>query len=260
MKAIVASEKDTAGMNIYDHLLEEGFESTEKKWQGKTIFQREEWMLIQTESNIIHAEEIGELATEEIIFISRHSSEKGKPSLTTHYPGNFGANDYGGREGELCWAQAERMKNIYLEMLNPPFQHDVSLEVTHHGPLISQPCLFVELGSTEEHWENQEAAKYLAKSIIKGIGKDTGKYETAIGIGGNHYAAKFSEVEKDQKTALGHMLPKYAQKYLDKEMVNQMIKRTLPKPNKVVLDKKGVRKQSKVREMLEETGLEVILA
>ncbi len=258
MKAIVASEKDTAGKNIFNQLTEQGFQPTDKKWQGKTTYKRKNWILVKTESDIVHADEVNELDADEIIFISRHSSQKGTPTLTTHYPGNFGPNDHGGAHGELCYAPAERMKNIYLEIINPPFQHDVSLEVTHHGPSISKPCLFVELGSTEEQWKNQEAADYLATSLIRGIDKETPKRETAIGIGGNHYAPKFSELEQKEEVAMGHIIPKYAQSYLNKKMVEQMIEKTIPKPSKAIIDKKGTKKQSKVTRMLEKTGLEVM--
>lgn len=259
MKAIVASEQDKAGMNIHSHLLDKGFESTKSKWQGKTISRKGEWLLVKTESRIIYADEVKGLDADEIIFISKHSSESGKPTLTTHLPGNFGTADYGGEPGELCKGRADRMKEIYSHLVDPPFDYSVSLEVTHHGPFIPQPCMFVELGSTEEQWGNQEAAEYIADAVVKGIDREPQEVETGIGIGGNHYAPKFTEVEENREISMGHMVPKYAQNNLDEEMVEQMISKTSPEPEKIFIDKKGTRGQSKVREMLEEFDKEVIL-
>lgn len=264
MKAIVVSEKDKAGKNIYNHLLEKGFGSKKGKWQGKTVYKEGNWLLVLTESRIIYAKEADSLNADEIIFASRHSSEAGKPTLTTHPPGNFGPADYGGEPGKLCRVDAERMKKLHSHLLNPPFEYNVSLEVTHHGPFIRQPCCFIELGSTEKQWGNQEAGEYIAEAIMKTIKNDEEKddekkIETAIGIGGNHYARKFNDVQRKENIAMGHMIPRYAQKHLDKEIVQQMIDKTHPEPSKIYIDKKGTRKQAKVRKMLQKFDKEVIL-
>jgi len=261
MKAIVVSEKDKAGKNIYNHLLEKGFGSTSGKWQGKTVHKEEEWLLVRTESTIIHADEVKNLNADEVIFASKHSSEKGKPTLTTHPPGNFGPADYGGEPGELCQVNARRMNSLFSHLLNPGFEYNVSLEVTHHGPYIPQPCCFIELGSTEKQWENQEAADYIAEAIMKTIKKqgEKSEIETAIGIGGNHYARKFNKIQREKGIAMGHMIPRYAQEHLDREVVEKMIEKTVPEPSKIYIDKKGTRKQSKVREMLNEFDKEIIL-
>ncbi len=260
MKAIVVSEKDKAGKNIYKHLLDKGFGSTQGKWQGKTVHKEGKWLLVRTESRIIHADEVDNLDADEIIFASKHSSESGKPTLTTHAPGNFGPADYGGEPGKLCQVNANRMNELHSHLLEPTFEYNVSLEVTHHGPLIRQPCCFIELGSIEKHWGNQEAGEYIAEAVIKTIRKKekNEKLETAIGIGGNHYARKFNEIQRRENEAMGHIIPRYAQKHLDRDMVQQMIKKTHPKPDKIYIDKKGTKKQSKVREMLEEFDEEVI--
>jgi len=262
MKAIVVSEKDPAGKNIYEHLLEKGFDSTSGKWQGKTVYKERNWLLVLTDSRIIYAKEAGTLNADEIIFASKHSSESGKPTLTTHPPGNFGPADYGGEPGKLCQVNANRMNELHSHLLKPTFEYEVSLEVTHHGPYIRQPCCFIELGSTEKQWENQEAANYIAKAIMKTIKKEKNTkkdIETAIGIGGNHYAKKFNEIQEDEEIAMGHIIPRYAQKHLNKEMVQQMIEKTHPEPNRIYIDKKGTRKQAKVRKMLKDFDKEIIL-
>lgn len=256
MKAIVCSEKDPAGLNIRDRLLEKGFNDTRGKWQGKTVHREGEWLLVETESQLINAEEIGGLDAEEIIFISKHSSQSGKPTLTTHVPGNFGPADYGGSPGELCQVPARRMREVYLNLINPPSDYNVSLEVTHHGPSIPQPCFFVELGSTEKQWGDSEVGGYVAEAVISAVGQEPEQVETAIGIGGNHYAPKFSEKEKE--VAFGHIIPKYSQDNLDIAMVDQMMEKTVPRPSKIYMDRRGTRGQSEVREMLSDYNLELL--
>lgn len=259
MKAIIVSEKDLAGMSIHDELSKKGFKPTDRKWLNKTLLKKGQWFLARVESRIIYADEVADLNVDEVIFASKHSSKSGEPTLTTHAPGNFGPADYGGNPGEICYVHANRMKEIYSHLINPPFEYEVSLEVTHHGPLIPQPCVFVELGSTEKQWKNQEAAEYLAEAIIQGTKKEPKERETAIGIGGNHYAPKFTQVQEEEDTAIGHIIPRYAQDHLDRDMVQQMIEKTHPKPDKIYIDKKGTRKQAKVRKMIEGLDEEVNL-
>ncbi len=256
MKAIIASEKDPAGMNIFHSLLNKGFESTDRRWLNKTVYRKNNWLLARAESEIVYANEVADLDVDEVIFISKHASKSGEPTLTTHVPGNFGPADYGGNPGKLCSVRADRMREVHLQLLNPPFDYKVSLEVTHHGPYIPQPCFFVELGSTEEQWEQEEPGEYIAKAVNKAIEKEPREMETAIGIGGNHYAPKFSEAEED--IAIGHIIPRYAQDHLDKDMVEQMIEKTLPEPSKILIDKKGTKQQSKVREMLSEYEVDLL--
>ena len=41
-------------------------------------------------------------------------------------------------------------------------EFEVTLETTHHGPLLDTPTLFIEIGSTEEHWGRTDAAEVWA--------------------------------------------------------------------------------------------------
>lgn len=255
MRAIVCSTKDLAGMNMFEKFTEKGFKSTNKLWEGIPVFEKDDLILVRTNSELVFANILNDLEAEEIIFASRHKSKSGEPTLTCHFPGNFGPADLGGKEGELCKASANTLRNIYLEIIKSELDYKVSLEVTHHGPLISQPCCFVELGSSEKQWRDEIAANFLVDCILKGLEKKN-KVKTVIGIGGGHYATKFSELEKQY--AFGHILPKYAQDYLTREIVEVMIEKTIPKASKIIIDKKGTRSQSDVQKMLEEFEVELV--
>ena len=45
--------------------------------------------------------------------------------------------------------------------------HKVCFEVTHHGPYLSVPTLFVEVGSNQEEWDNIKPASVVAKSVLE---------------------------------------------------------------------------------------------
>jgi D-aminoacyl-tRNA deacylase len=247
MKAIVVSEKDLAGMTMFPFFLEQGFKQTDKISEGKPIYERGDWMLVTIQKRQVFADSLQDLDADEIVFASKHQSASADPTLTAHAPGNFGPADLGGAPKTLCKASTQTMRNIYSEIVRCDLDYKVSLEVTHHGPCIPQPCCFVELGSSEKQWHDRDAAAFLVDCIMKGIDSHD-ETPAAIGIGGNHYCATLSQYEGE--VAFGHICPKYAQKYLDAAMVQQMIDKTIPEPKKILIDKKGVATRGKLLDML----------
>ena len=61
----------------------------------------------------------------------------------------------------------------------------ITLECTHHGPFIDKPCIFIEIGSTENEWKNRKAGFIIAKTIKEIINefKENTYNEVAVGIG-----------------------------------------------------------------------------
>ena len=77
----------------------------------------------------------------------------------------------------------------------------LSLEVTHHGPVLDVPALFIEVGSTEPYWPNENAAQLLAEIITEGLSlngsnesyswSESNETEPVlITLGGGHYARR----------------------------------------------------------------------
>ena len=52
--------------------------------------------------------------------------------------------------------------------------YDITLETTHHGPVLQKPTLYVEIGSTEDRWSDRIAARVWAETITECIGLDGG--------------------------------------------------------------------------------------
>ena len=168
----------------------------------------------------------------EAIFPSRHSAKSGTPSLTLH-PIGVPQSDfdeippYGGKGGNApppspriasWWRNLTTMvRGTDLEQ-----QFDLSLEVTHHGPWINVPSIFVEVGSTEKTWGHLGAAKILAELIAKGIGLDDsieiGVWDeqensgepVIITLGGGHYSPRANKLALNKGIWIGHMLATYA--------------------------------------------------
>jgi len=168
----------------------------------------------------------------EAIFPSRHSAKSGNASLTLHPIGvpQLGANEtppYGGLSGNApppspriaSWWRHLRKSVEGTDIAN---QFDLSLEVTHHGPWLNVPSLFVEVGSTAETWGHQGAANILAELIAKGIGlygepqigvwdsKEHSGEPVIITLGGGHYSPRANKLGAIEGIWIGHMLATYA--------------------------------------------------
>jgi len=239
-KVVVTSVSNTAGMNIVGEL-------------GDIA---EVHVL---NSPIVELEGLERIKADLYIVVSTHRSEKGVPCLTAHAPGNFGKAELGGRDRELSIAPAlyiseavRKFKEI-KERENLPYE--VSLEVTHHGPSYNLPILFVEVGSSEREWRDVRAIKAAAE-VVKHLLDFEGKGEAFVGVGGPHYAPNFTKLVLAGFN-FGHICPKYAISYLDMPMFQQMIEKTFPKPEGVVIDWKGTprEKRKEVVEWADRMGI-----
>ena len=267
--AITLSTMDPAGACILEIFKKIGFTPTD----NPTILQHDGIYLLPVPNLIVPEEEYKttekypyptdydktaeKLDIDYIVVASRHWAKSGKPCYTVHPTGNFGAAMYGGNPHELQNTLANPMRNIYMELREaPPKKLEVTLEATHHSPTyFKTPMFFAEIGSRIEQWQDKTKIKYLAEAIINGI-KSKDKAPVAIGFGGGHYCPTFSE--KEEEYAFGHIAAKYTFEDLDKQLVNQMITRTLDGVEYAILDRglKG-RHKRKAIEVLEDSDLEI---
>jgi len=165
----------------------------------------------------------------EVIFPSRHAAKSGKPCLTLHPIGvpHHPLEEeppFGGQSGFApppnpriapWWRLLHQKWNVHAI---PDFS--LSLEVTHHGPILNVPALFIEVGSTEPYWPNESAAKLLAEVILEGLGLTTESSTTwqshnqgepvLVTLGGGHYAPKANKLALEPNVWLGHMLANHS--------------------------------------------------
>jgi len=249
---------DIAGTNIAKVLRKDfGFMETDEIYDDVPVCKRDDTLLVASKENITRLESFGNFDPDVCIAVSRHRSESGKPTLTTHVTGNYGNAEVGGQPGKLSIAPALYLrKSLEYLLKNQIAGYEVSLEVTHHGPTeLPFPLVYVEVGSSEEQWNDENACTVVAEVADALVSLPIEDVPTAIGFGGPHYAPNFNETTKN--IALGHIAPKYAMEYVDKAMIQQMIERTIPRPDLTVIDWKGLKgaEKQRVTGILDEIGL-----
>jgi D-aminoacyl-tRNA deacylase len=197
-----------------------------------------------------------------VLFISRHSSVSGTPTLSVHTPGNLGEAELGGLTRRVSVSPANAMRAALKAMVQfkdeMQLKYEVSYECTHHGPSLNVPAMFAELGSSPKQWNDLKAAEAVAHAAMKAISKfGESPARAVLGIGGPHYSDKFTRIALESEIAFGHIIPKYAVPYVDLEILRQCVEKTQEKVEFVVLDWKGIKGEhkSKLVEMLEEIGI-----
>jgi D-aminoacyl-tRNA deacylase len=257
MILVVASSKDTASKNIKEQMLDRyGFNETTEDFQEQTIyiaeFNGKNVKLVTLQKDCVHAQMITKSFRnpELIIFISRHSSASGTPTLSVHSPGNLGNAKVGGIPREVSVSPANAMRDALEVMMllkrEMQLDYEVSYECTHHGPSLRVPTMFAELGSSPEQWKDPEAAEAVAHATMKAV-SNFGNFpaKAVIGIGGPHYNSRFTRVALEADLAFGHIIPKYTLRSIDLEIIKQCLERTLEKVGLAVLDWKGIRGRNK---------------
>lgn len=229
---IAVSKKDKAGVNI----------STELSQFGNFSFMISDGDILYNES--LNRERISQF--DFVIFVSRHQSAKSEKTLSVHAPGNWGKAEFGGYENQVCKSSALFQKQL-LQTLNDNVakyelkDYSVTMEATHHGPLIDKPCVFIEIGSTESEWVDRRAGFVVAKTIADTIStfKENPYNEITVAVGGPHYCPGFNKIQLFSNVAISHVISQYAFP-LTSEMILEAIKKTEEEVDFVVLDWKGL--------------------
>jgi D-aminoacyl-tRNA deacylase len=197
-----------------------------------------------------------------VVFISRHSSVSGTPTLSVHTSGNLGEAELGGLTRRVSVSPANAMRDALGAMARfereMHLKYEVSYECTHHGPSLNVPAMFTELGSSPKQWNDLKAAEAVAHAAMEAISKfGQSQAEAVLGVGGPHYSQKFTRLALESRIAFGHMIPKYAVPYIDVEIFSHCVEKTLEKVKFVVLDWKGIKGEDKPKllEMLEGIGI-----
>jgi D-aminoacyl-tRNA deacylase len=231
MRLMLASEEDVAGINIRDRLVESVEWQEVARFDDRSVLQRGELLLASMSQPHLFADDVDKKFTDstglqfdELIFLSRHKAASGIPTLTVHPIGNYGKAEYGGREGQLVPSAPSTMTSLLRQLRTEaeglPFQ--ISFECTHHGPWLTTPTLFIEIGSTDKEWGHLGAAQAIARSLLNAKTDDS---PVAIGLGGGHYAPRFSEVSLTHQINFGHMVPNYALENASQEMLEATIEK-----------------------------------
>ena len=242
---IVASKLDKAGINITTQL------SQFKKNPLSSVLQKNEigFDFYLVDKEIIYTENLDLEKINKydfIIFASKHKSEKNMKAIAVHTVGNWREARFGGERGKVSKTSAVFIKHLFEKLrLNCEKSgikgYDITMEATHHGPLLEKPCVFVEIGSTETEYNDRRAGFVVAKTILEAIEnfKENPYNEVAIAIGGGHYCSNFNKIQEKSNVAISHVISSYALP-ITEEMIKEAIEKTDEEIDFALIDWKGI--------------------
>ena len=249
--ALVHSRQDPGGMNIRTEIDRLLFSPRISRFP----LEAHDLSFHETDGRLIGQDGLDRsVPAELIIFLSRHTSLDPVPVLTTHVTGNIGKAELGGRPGSLAMAAPAWMHAVLrgLSRYAPP-GYRVSYEVTHHGPSeLTTPSLFVEIGSTEKEWTDEQAGEAVARAVLEALPQDT---IPVVGIGGTHYARRETEIALQSRAAFGHIVHSRDSGLVGAEMLNLLAEKS--RARAVYIDRKALAPQEtgRISTVIREAGL-----
>ncbi|MFH0973663.1 MAG: D-aminoacyl-tRNA deacylase, partial [Candidatus Micrarchaeota archaeon] len=141
---------------------------------------------------------------------------------------------------------------------NPLEGFEAAREATHHGPFaLAIPSLFIEVGSTEAEWRNENATRLAAgcvEEVARGWSDAVGK--VAVLCGGGHYVPSYEKV-LEAGYAVSHICPKHLLDGVRTETIRAAIAATAEPVECALIDWKGcgADNRSAILRSLEEIGL-----
>ncbi len=258
---LVASKLDPASSNMTHYMIDKhGFKEHENDTYANEIA-----MLFAAEEDALMMEWLdNRFSPSCYIFLSRHRSESGIPALTCHTTGNFSnSNEMGGKSKELAYVypslQKHYLKNLFREISRIP-DYQLVIEATHHGPTsLAKPVLFIEIGSTEEQWNDQNAVSAVCDAVIDTIKNIKNYGSVGIGLGGTHYPSKFTDMLISSDYAFASVASKHSLSYVDKMMIEQMVNKSIEDVQYAFMDWKGLgEEKDRLNSIVTDLGLEVL--
>ncbi len=268
MRLLLSSLEDRASINIRDRLMEMADWTEIGTFREGPVYRRGDDVLVTIDSPHLFSDDIDAAVSQElgvqierVLFLSRHKAASGIPTLTVHPIGNYGTADFGGRPGELVPSDPRLMTALLIKLTESakglPFQ--VSFETTHHGPWMKIPTSYIEIGSGEDNWGHEGAAKAIASAVLQADPLDD---PIAIGVGGGHYAPRFSEVCLTKRISFGHMVPNYAIEKVDDAIALERMGKAAEasKAEMVYIHRKSMSRSraTELKELARSLGLEAV--
>ncbi len=192
------------------------------------------------------------------VMLSRHSSSKAVKAYTVHHTGNVGEPKLGGEPNSFSLAWPSLSCLILRKLMKARREgYDVTYEATHHGPTIPKPLVFVEIGSTEREWNDEENHERVASAVAEAL-KDYDKFQcskVALWVGGTHYAKRASK-RCLEGICISHILAKYTFNELNEDVLIKAFKSSAEAVDLVIVEKKVPRR---IKEMVAKLFDDVVL-
>ncbi len=260
MRVLVECTEDPASVNIADRLRE--LVSWEEKglFEGNRILAHEDFRLVTIEELHITNENVDKRLPpsledpEVVVFLSRHASESGTPTMSVHPIGNFADAPYGGKKGQVAPSHPSWMAGLFEALVKAdPAGYEVTYEATHHGPYVEVPTLFYELGSDEEAWNDEEAARVLAEALLDASPVSG---TPVLWVGGGHYCPQVNDAVRAGEIVPGHVIPGWAVSQGVEDGTLQEALDQIPGCEGYVLQPDATNEEAKIAERLDAWGIE----
>ena len=234
---LLASKSDTASMTLFDAIMRlKGWSEVFTRTYGDYyIHECGSVYLLLIEQIHIRADGIDSIfkkntgfSIDDVLILSRHISRSNTPAMTLHAIGIPGVLPYGeqgnsgGENGLLVppskyFASLFRRMNLLAREKKLNLDFDLTLETTHHGPILTTPTLYIEIGSTENEWSREDVADCWAEVISDVLVMFGGRStyfnpdsDVMIGFGGGHYAPRHKAVILNSDINIGHIIANYS--------------------------------------------------
>src|SRR5437899_970391 len=175
MRFLVASEGDEAGVHQQEELLRFASWTRDEPFGGRAAWRLRDMILVTIPELHLGRDHLDRdlrssfnERVDLVVYLSKHRSESGRPSLTVHPIGNPGLAEFGGQPETLVPSAARWMTAALrgLRHTGRALGYDVTFEATHHGPYLTSPTLFIEQASTEGEGEDREASRAIARAWL----------------------------------------------------------------------------------------------
>ena len=232
MRFLVASKADEASCSQMEEILQLASWVSDRPFGGEETWRHRDLRLVTIPEEHLYRDHLDrdlESAFDQpvdlVVYLSKHRSESGRPSLTVHPIGNFGSAEFGGQPGTLVPSAPHWMTAALrgLRREGRELGYEVTFEATHHGPYLTAPTFYIEQGSTEREWADREAARAIAR-VLRDLQPLSAP--VAIGLGGGHYVPRHTDIALRRQIAFGHLIPTYALEVSSSDVINQAIERT----------------------------------
>lgn len=214
-----------------------GARATGRVFEGRPVVDFGGALLASTEELHLNAEGIDArlraagVSFTEIVFLSKHRSDSGRPTLTAHPLGNFGSAEFGGAAGRLTPAPGPLLTQALRSLRDARDRHayaaEVSFEATHHGPRLETPAIFLELGSSEPQWQDPQGHRVIAEAA-RALLAPAPSWPIVVGLGGGHYAPRFTEAALTKQIHFAHLLPSHHAATADPAVLAPRIREASP--------------------------------
>ena len=261
---ILASKADSASLKLHQAVIEAHRWESASSPLGELLISTgiDAHMLLVDEIHV-RSDNIGVMHMEatnknidDIIVLSKHVSSSEVPAMTVHPIGVTTGQEMGeeGRSGGVYGTlvppnprMASFLRAIVRKGAVEPnlAKFDLTLEATHHGPVMSLPTMYVEIGSSEEEWTDSNLASIWAEIIIENLSSkapDPNK-RWMLCIGGGHYAPRHRDIVIRSNELVGHILPSYSLPDVDEEATLQNFEKVL---RAAILSMRAVRPKAEV--------------